>query len=602
MKADERKRKEAEARQKIKKDSAFLAQKELEEHRKREEAALRAEKEAQLQAFRDAELAKIQKELKTKRFFDVNQYNRKVVAPDTPVYFGEFIELGKPKAWIPHGQGQFLLNDEVKIDGSYTNGVLNGIATINWTDGYTWTGHMKDDVMHGPGVVTDPEGVARPAMAHDNSISFYQDELLVGKQVEFQEQGQLFSVFDANRKPRATLVKHIKNWKYAVRFQADVWPLERKIDFAVISRIKVLNLLPSVYTLTKFDISQDMMRIDDHREGQYNGYRKPIVSHNDLNMAALAQTCDSPMRLPDLKHVKRDIHFGTEEGSQTNIKAAIEHGAAAGAEETNSLASASNGFGPPSLIATTIASSSAVSMSEESTSSSLQSSPSVSPNKCANNTNNKIKKNNNNNNSNSVSGTDNSVSSALEKTQYQDQGEVRKNEREVKVVKMKTKIQKKALPDKYDVLLLSKVGRSIPRPPQRQYIERLGNMFEGAASGIGAAREEERLEQQKELKKLQWAHLIEERRSKQEEERNAAIQREQQAFLDGAVAAQKEKNKKKQEEEEERVAREKEETESAIAAALEALPSMSISDHTKHDNVGPLPTAAPGALPVAESR
>ena len=188
MKAQARREKEQEAKAKIRNDTANLAAIELVKKKAREAAAIEAEKQAALAAFKEGERLKEEKERKTKRFFDINAYNRRITPNDAPVYYGDFnASKGlKTKAWIPHGHGQFLLNDEVKIDGEYVNGVLTGVGTINWVDGISWHGDIVNNMMHGGGVVTFPSGTQKEAMAYENRIEFFKDELVCGKQVEFQ--------------------------------------------------------------------------------------------------------------------------------------------------------------------------------------------------------------------------------------------------------------------------------------------------------------------------------------------------------------------------------------------------------------------------------
>ena len=186
IKAQQRLAKEAELREKMKKDAAFLAEKEKRDKAAKDLAAVKAEQQRLLMEFQEAENRRIEKEKKTKRFFDVNSYNRRIPAPDNPVYYGNFSV--KKKAWLPHGKGQFLLNEEdVKIDGVYVDGVLEGVGTINWVDGSSWTGYIHNNYMHGSGVVQLTEEqkaglttiTKRRALARNNCIIAFQDGIVL---------------------------------------------------------------------------------------------------------------------------------------------------------------------------------------------------------------------------------------------------------------------------------------------------------------------------------------------------------------------------------------------------------------------------------------
>mmetsp|Transcript_25564 Transcript_25564/g.35156 ORF Transcript_25564/g.35156 Transcript_25564/m.35156 type:complete len:341 (+) Transcript_25564:526-1548(+) len=84
--------------------------------------------------------------------------------------------------------------------------------------------------------------------------------------------------------------------------------------------------------------------------------------------------------------------------------------------------------------------------------------------------------------------------------------------------------------------------------PTRSYTERLRNVFEARAAGIGAAAEEEERERLKQIQKEQWAKLIEDRRVAFEEARKKKIEEEQEQLMAEALKAQKHMAKQKQEE------------------------------------------------------
>lgn len=52
-------------------------------------------------------------EKKTKTYFIIDKFNRQVPPEKNPVYFGEHKKMRD--AWVPHGVGQMLLDNEVII-------------------------------------------------------------------------------------------------------------------------------------------------------------------------------------------------------------------------------------------------------------------------------------------------------------------------------------------------------------------------------------------------------------------------------------------------------------------------------------------------------
>lgn len=42
-----------------------------------------------------------------------------------------------------------------------------------------------------------------------------------------------------NYKPIATVIKHINNWKYLLKFHDEVWPESREIDLEIYSKFQV---------------------------------------------------------------------------------------------------------------------------------------------------------------------------------------------------------------------------------------------------------------------------------------------------------------------------------------------------------------------------
>ena len=109
--------------------------------------------------------------------------------------------------------------------------------------------------VHGVGFVTDKHGVRREALARDNLIMCYKDELVDGKQVEFDD--ATMRVVAESRTPRASIMFHVTGWKYRCHFHDEIRPRERDVVFSSLTRFKVLNHLPQIYHMSRFGVQTD---------------------------------------------------------------------------------------------------------------------------------------------------------------------------------------------------------------------------------------------------------------------------------------------------------------------------------------------------------
>ena len=139
----------------------------------------------------------------------------------------------------------------------------------------------------------------RHAIAKDNIIICFQDELIPGLQMEFL--GPLSGIsaapFSTNSICKAVILAHVPTpqikvnpvskfsyqiranekasvemvddkkhtWIYKVRFFDDVFPKVREIDLEIYSQFRLLRNLPLIYDLSLFGITTEIKRIDDHR-------------------------------------------------------------------------------------------------------------------------------------------------------------------------------------------------------------------------------------------------------------------------------------------------------------------------------------------------
>jgi len=239
---------------------ADLARAKAEAIRKEEErqALLRAnaetEAEYQLELKKAAEIKR-----KTKDYWELNHLNERVLLPPHfPSYFGEHIDCGKG-SWVPHGHGQFLYNHQVFLEGTFQRGKIHGDGTLRLEDGRMWQGEFKNGKVHGVGVVVELiEGipVKREAIARNHVVICHKDELRDGVQVELQDPtlalGLVGQPFTCN-KVYATVMFHVRGWKYRCRFHDEVRPRERDVEFSSLRSFKVLHHLPQVYHLSRFE-------------------------------------------------------------------------------------------------------------------------------------------------------------------------------------------------------------------------------------------------------------------------------------------------------------------------------------------------------------
>jgi hypothetical protein len=243
---------------------------------------------------------------KTKEFFYYNEFNRKVIPPGAPLYFGDHLDFGtNPSmnpAWLPHGRGEFridretidddgdkeIIRGEVKLQGYFDKGLIHGTSHIKFKENNEYTGDVRRGILHGTGVLTEgasvkyiepPDGKrayveripgkVRPAILRNNLVVCYQDELMVGKQIEIDD--PTFRASSSSDKPRAVLVHHVKDWKYRIRLNDELHYVERVVDLQGLKSFKVLHHLPLIHTLTEFNIDVDTKSLYKYDEDVFKG-------------------------------------------------------------------------------------------------------------------------------------------------------------------------------------------------------------------------------------------------------------------------------------------------------------------------------------------
>lgn len=152
--------------------AAILKAKEIQ--RKKEAYQLELDKKAErdLEVLRERERKRLEDERRTKQYFSLDKYERKIPAPGEPIYFGDMKE--KNHSWQAHGSGQFSLNGEIVMKGTFKDGdFVQG--EVRWSDGTTWNGVLTDHKMNGIGVVTDADGNKQEALMRNNILVCYKD-------------------------------------------------------------------------------------------------------------------------------------------------------------------------------------------------------------------------------------------------------------------------------------------------------------------------------------------------------------------------------------------------------------------------------------------
>ena len=89
------------------------------------------DRNAREKAFREAEIIR-----KTKKYFELNKYYRKVPDADETMYFGD--HRGVNNSWIPHGYGEYHVGDDIIFEGNFIDGVLHGNSVYHFEDGSLW--------------------------------------------------------------------------------------------------------------------------------------------------------------------------------------------------------------------------------------------------------------------------------------------------------------------------------------------------------------------------------------------------------------------------------------------------------------------------------
>lgn len=128
-------------------------------------------------------------------------------------------------------------------------------------------------------------------------------ELIDGRQIEFQV--PVLNIFTSDRKPKATILRCCKGWRYLCRFHAEVWPKEREVNLSAHQDFHVLRHVPLINHLSAFDIETDAVKVNDFRQkiliSSSAQDQIPKLSHSIGTLPSLAHCTDQSGTLPVLR-------------------------------------------------------------------------------------------------------------------------------------------------------------------------------------------------------------------------------------------------------------------------------------------------------------
>jgi len=234
------------------------------------------------------------------------------------------------------------MNHEVFLEGTFKFGRIHGQGVLRLEDGRMWEGEFKNGKIHGVGLVVEqvpgPEGshvlTKREAIARNHVVICHKDELVEGVQVELNDPtlalGLVGQPMSCN-KVYASVMFHVRGWKYRCRFHEEVKPRERDVEFSSLRTFKVLHHLPKVYHISRFGDEGAPVDAEpryDYWSDVYGPYAK--LKGPKLGIAGGRRTAEMrPFQAEPLKpvartHAKTDYKENSFESFMVGIGAAQE--------------------------------------------------------------------------------------------------------------------------------------------------------------------------------------------------------------------------------------------------------------------------------------
>jgi len=295
----------------------------VEEEKRRKEIEERELKKQNALYQKELEAARIREE-KTFQYYNVNKYGRNVPPNREPIYIGD--QIKNHGAWIPNGDGEFFLSDqygdpELHLKGKFKKGIINGNGYIKIDDNWSWEGGFKDGNIHGKGELIHIDGTKKMVLAKNNQITCWHEELLDGKQVEIDDISLGIITKENRHIARVTIIRHVYDWRFYVRFHEDIHPKEREIDFSIMKKFTVLHRLPQCYDLCRFGIQMDT---DPKYEYFQDNYGPGVIPK--LGIAVGRKTAEmklkGPKPLTAIQKIKTDYKENMFESLAAGIGAA----------------------------------------------------------------------------------------------------------------------------------------------------------------------------------------------------------------------------------------------------------------------------------------
>ena len=219
-----------------------------------------------------------------------------------------------------HGVGFYTENDFEKYPPKPDRGSDSESEDVDSDFGRTLTVDRGDTVITNGGSF-NTIGNRLEALMHKGELICYLKEIEIGVQVELNDAALCVPLGS-----RATIIKHVKGWKFRCRMQAELNPRERQIDFSTVKKFRLLRELKMAYDLSAFSsgrndekqICMDQVRTYDYCRDTYHlpplrqcGLNALVGASSTYNSTAGATsgetTCSESSRYSRKSLTKEDI-------------------------------------------------------------------------------------------------------------------------------------------------------------------------------------------------------------------------------------------------------------------------------------------------------
>ena len=364
--------------------AAFNEKLRLEEEKRKQDALDAAER-----AIKKAEedrVAEIKR--KTKPHFQVNRFLRKETTDDGTEYYGQWLGAGGHyeskavkmfgDAWIPHGLGEHRTKGRVFMKSYFDKGIPHGIANIHYGNDEVWDVTLKagdiqgvakinkpsiraelmqDDmevelltydemekkraeeelqksleIRHEPAPTVKNQPPGAKVWIQDGSSNTEHDVIMKNNCIVCRKidliQGRQVQIFDfGNDGPKVSIMKHVRGWRYLCRFETEVAPRERGVDFSTLKNFKVLLNAPLVYHTGTFGVLNDAPRLYDYWKDTYGkSYKEIKASKITKTLTKVSPWTVKPLEFNERSHTKHDenVYEAEAAGYTKNLKSEMD--------------------------------------------------------------------------------------------------------------------------------------------------------------------------------------------------------------------------------------------------------------------------------------